>query len=156
MTPIGAPKKTKGEEEREEKEAVETARSRKPAAGNDPTENRKKGPRTDEDSIMKLLTSRSNSQRQQIKAAYKTLHGKVRTQPQQQPQHTNKTTTKTNHKTTTRQTTNHNTTKTNPRRQPQHNTNTTSIGTTQQQQTQPQDKTKTTRKPQEQTGHTKQ
>uniref|UniRef100_A0A8C7MTE2 Annexin n=1 Tax=Oncorhynchus kisutch TaxID=8019 RepID=A0A8C7MTE2_ONCKI len=31
---------------------------------------------TDEDSIMKLLTSRSNSQRQQIKAAYKTLHGK--------------------------------------------------------------------------------
>uniref|UniRef100_A0A8C7LC33 Annexin n=1 Tax=Oncorhynchus kisutch TaxID=8019 RepID=A0A8C7LC33_ONCKI len=35
-----------------------------------------KGLGTDEDSIMKLLTSRSNSQRQQIKAAYKTLHGK--------------------------------------------------------------------------------
>ncbi|XP_064872947.1 annexin A5-like [Oncorhynchus nerka] len=36
-----------------------------------------KGLGTDEDSIMKLLTSQSsNSQRQQIKAAYKTLHGK--------------------------------------------------------------------------------
>uniref|UniRef100_A0A673ZRF9 Annexin n=1 Tax=Salmo trutta TaxID=8032 RepID=A0A673ZRF9_SALTR len=35
-----------------------------------------KGLGTDEDSIIKLLTSRSNSQRQQIKAAYKTLHGK--------------------------------------------------------------------------------
>nr|XP_046191566.1 annexin A5-like [Oncorhynchus gorbuscha] len=35
-----------------------------------------KGLGTDEDSIMKLLTSRSNGQRQQIKAAYKTLHGK--------------------------------------------------------------------------------
>ncbi|XP_051994111.1 annexin A5-like [Xyrauchen texanus] len=35
-----------------------------------------KGIGTDEDSILKLLTSRSNAQRQQIKAAYKTLHGK--------------------------------------------------------------------------------
>ncbi|KAL1024021.1 hypothetical protein UPYG_G00050390 [Umbra pygmaea] len=35
-----------------------------------------KGLGTDEDSIMKVLTARSNDQRQQIKAAYKTLHGK--------------------------------------------------------------------------------
>uniref|UniRef100_A0A6Q2Z4J7 Annexin n=1 Tax=Esox lucius TaxID=8010 RepID=A0A6Q2Z4J7_ESOLU len=35
-----------------------------------------KGLGTDEDSIMNLLTSRSNDQRQKIKAAYKTLHGK--------------------------------------------------------------------------------
>ncbi|CAL8330442.1 unnamed protein product [Merluccius merluccius] len=35
-----------------------------------------KGLGTDEDSILQLLTSRSNDQRQQIKAAYKTLHGK--------------------------------------------------------------------------------
>lgn len=32
---------------------------------------------TDEATILKLLTARSNAQRQQIKAAYKTLHGKV-------------------------------------------------------------------------------
>ncbi|XP_066515059.1 annexin A5-like [Hoplias malabaricus] len=35
-----------------------------------------KGLGTDEATILKLLTSRSNAQRQQIKAAYKTLHGK--------------------------------------------------------------------------------
>ena len=33
---------------------------------------------TDEDSILQLLTARSNAQRQLIKASYKTLHGKVR------------------------------------------------------------------------------
>ncbi|XP_036438920.1 annexin A5-like [Colossoma macropomum] len=35
-----------------------------------------KGLGTDEATILKLLTARSNAQRQQIKAAYKTLHGK--------------------------------------------------------------------------------
>ncbi|KAI1887298.1 hypothetical protein AGOR_G00188850 [Albula goreensis] len=35
-----------------------------------------KGLGTDEDSILQLLTARSNDQRQQIKAAYKTMHGK--------------------------------------------------------------------------------
>jgi len=35
-----------------------------------------KGLGTDEDTILQLLTARSNGQRQQIKAAYKTLHGK--------------------------------------------------------------------------------
>lgn len=35
-----------------------------------------KGLGTDEDAILQLLTARSNSQRQQIKATYKTLHGK--------------------------------------------------------------------------------
>uniref|UniRef100_A0A8C5CIN7 Annexin n=1 Tax=Gadus morhua TaxID=8049 RepID=A0A8C5CIN7_GADMO len=35
-----------------------------------------KGLGTDEDSILQLLTSRSNAQRQLIKASYKTLHGK--------------------------------------------------------------------------------
>ncbi|KAJ3614102.1 hypothetical protein NHX12_017678 [Muraenolepis orangiensis] len=35
-----------------------------------------KGLGTDEDSILQLLTSRSNAQRQKVKAAYKTLHGK--------------------------------------------------------------------------------
>ncbi|XP_023646716.1 annexin A5-like [Paramormyrops kingsleyae] len=35
-----------------------------------------KGLGTDEDAILQLLTARSNSQRQQIKAAFKTLHGK--------------------------------------------------------------------------------
>lgn len=33
---------------------------------------------TDEDAVLMLLTSRSNDQRQQIKAAYKKAHGKVR------------------------------------------------------------------------------
>lgn len=32
---------------------------------------------TDEDTILQLLTARSNSQRQEIKATYKTLFGKV-------------------------------------------------------------------------------
>lgn len=36
------------------------------------------GAGTDEDAILMLLTSRSNDQRQQIKAAYKKAHGKVR------------------------------------------------------------------------------
>ncbi|XP_061102215.1 annexin A5-like [Conger conger] len=35
-----------------------------------------KGLGTDEDTILQLLTSRSNGQRQQLKAAYKTLYGK--------------------------------------------------------------------------------
>ncbi|XP_046901332.1 annexin A5b [Hypomesus transpacificus] len=35
-----------------------------------------KGIGTDEDAILQLVVSRSNSQRQQIKASYKTLHGK--------------------------------------------------------------------------------
>lgn len=34
---------------------------------------------TDEAAILNLLTARSNAQRQQIKAAFKTLHGKVKT-----------------------------------------------------------------------------
>jgi hypothetical protein len=33
---------------------------------------------TDEGTILMLLTSRSNNQRQEIKAAYKKAHGKVR------------------------------------------------------------------------------
>lgn len=33
---------------------------------------------TDEDTVLMLLTSRSNDQRQQIKAAYKKAYGKVR------------------------------------------------------------------------------
>lgn len=36
------------------------------------------GAGTDEDAILMLLTARSNDQRQQIKAAYKKAHGKVR------------------------------------------------------------------------------
>lgn len=37
---------------------------------------------TDEDTILQLLTARSNSQRQEIKATYKTLFGKVGFPPQ--------------------------------------------------------------------------
>lgn len=33
---------------------------------------------TDEDTILMLLTARSNDQRQQVKAAYKKAYGKVR------------------------------------------------------------------------------
>lgn len=36
------------------------------------------GAGTDEDAILMLLTSRSNDQRQEIKAAYKRAYGKVR------------------------------------------------------------------------------
>lgn len=35
------------------------------------------GAGTDEDAVLMLLTSRSNDQRQQIKAAYKKAYGKV-------------------------------------------------------------------------------
>lgn len=35
------------------------------------------GTGTDEDAVLMLLTSRSNDQRQQIKAAYKKAYGKV-------------------------------------------------------------------------------
>ncbi|KAG9339868.1 hypothetical protein JZ751_022373 [Albula glossodonta] len=42
---------------------------------------RKRRESTDEDSILQLLTARSNDQRQQIKAAYKTMHGKALPKP---------------------------------------------------------------------------
>lgn len=40
-------------------------------------------PGTDEESILTLLTSRSNAQRQEIAEEFKTLFGKVRPRPSQ-------------------------------------------------------------------------